>query len=123
MAGTTESPGASQSGSIIACAVVMFLLAMTAFGLRAYTRFFIVRVASYEELLVGLAVVSSLFVCRGHGQADQDRSQAFSLVSSIGTIQREYRSRFGSMHGTAGRCKSWTYPSSGLNEPQRHNRD
>ena len=74
MAGTTESPGASQSGSIIACAVVMFLLAMIASGLRAYTRFFIVRVASYEELLVGLAVVSSLFVCRSHGQADQDRS-------------------------------------------------
>ena len=67
MVGTTESPGASQSGSIIACAVVMFLLAMIAFGLRAYTRFFIVLVASYEELLVGLAVVSSRSVYRGHG--------------------------------------------------------
>ena len=54
-----KSAGPPQTGSIIACAVVMLVLSAAAFGLRAYTRFFIVRVASYEEALVAAALVRS----------------------------------------------------------------
>ncbi|KAJ4294685.1 hypothetical protein N0V88_004915 [Collariella sp. IMI 366227] len=79
----SASPGPSQTGSVIACAVVMFVLSTMAFGLRAYTRFFITHVASYEELLLGVAL-------------------SLSLASSIGTIQRAYYFHLGAL-ATTGR--------------------
>jgi hypothetical protein len=51
---TTRS---TQTTLIIVCAVAMLLLSAIAVGLRFYTRFVIARVASYEELLIGLSLV------------------------------------------------------------------
>ncbi len=55
-----DPPGAgdAQTASIIACTVIMLSLSAIAFALRVYTRLVILRVASYEDLLVGFALVS-----------------------------------------------------------------